>query len=127
MSDNETLVGGIAIVAVFAIGFLLPALIEKLKRDADRWVHGMSRVLAAIGLGAHACFDGAGLSIHSDSAAGIALPLAVLMHRLPVGVVIWGNFYPSKGARVACHPHCDGIVGRNGRGMHGRFLVASGR
>ena len=93
--------GGVALAVALA-GFLGPGLVELALRRAARRVHFATLALAVIGLVVHGFFDGVGLaSSDPDSDGPSLLALAVLLHRLPVGIALWWLLAPSVGWRVA--------------------------
>ncbi|ACY19298.1 permease [Haliangium ochraceum] len=87
------------------LGFLGPGMIERYLHRAARTTHLATLVLACIGLMAHALFDGAALGSaahgHGHDHEGSLLAIAVVLHRLPVGVTIWWLLRPASGLLVA--------------------------
>ena len=74
---------GPGVLAVAALGWLLPTL-------AERWVHarsvhGVPRTLVAVGLVGHALLDGAAIGAPGDTALG----WAVILHRIPAATATW--------------------------------------
>ena len=86
--------GWLALALIF-FGYLLPGLLEAAVKGAARTFHLISLVLALAGLALHAMLDGAGL------AGSEALALAIILHRLGVGLVLWLIVQPAFGRRVA--------------------------
>jgi uncharacterized membrane protein YraQ (UPF0718 family)/zinc transporter ZupT len=83
------------------LGLLGPTMLERFFHDAARQTHNTALVLALLGLTFHAIFDGAALNLSSVSEHGSRmLPLAVILHRFPVGLTIWWLLRPS-GVRPA--------------------------
>lgn len=83
------------------LGLLGPSMLERLFRDAARQTHNAAMLLALVGVTFHATFDGAALNLSAVSERGGGmLPLAVVLHRFPVGLTIWWLLRPS-GVRVA--------------------------
>ncbi len=83
--------GWLALV-VFALGMALPIFLHK-------WMHG-GALAAEVGLGmtglaVHAFFDGAALT------ANVGLGVAVVLHRLPVGMAVWWLVRPRFGVTRA--------------------------
>ena len=106
--------GGTLAVLFLAVGLVFPVAIEKAFRHSVRQAHVFIVVLAAAGLVSHALIDGIALlpavgSGYSDGTnPGIAssiidnrLALAVILHRLPVGMAIWWSVRPAFGAVAA--------------------------
>ncbi len=95
---------GASIVLSAALGFVLPGLLE------HRFAHGEDAptqrwvvVMVLAGLALHALLDGAALGLHEIDSHGhghehagaggdsVYLALGVILHRLPLGVAIWGT------------------------------------
>lgn len=84
--------------ALFLIaGLLGPSLLERGISRARREAHLAALLLAMLGLIVHALGDGVVLSSGADSHGGIALPLAVVIHSMPVGLMIWWLLFPVFG------------------------------
>jgi hypothetical protein len=81
-------------------GYLLPSLLEHLIKRAAHTFHIVSLLLALAGLALHAMLDGAALTI-SDGAGISNLPLAVVLHRTGVGMMLWMMVQPVFGRRAA--------------------------
>ncbi len=79
----------LAVLACVVAGFFLPVALERLTRDVrgqtDRW----GLVLGLTGLAIHAALDGTALATITDPGAPSPLALAVILHRLPVGIAVW--------------------------------------
>lgn len=86
-------------------GYLLPGLLEQLIKRAAHTFHLVSLVLALLGLALHAMIDGAALTAMHDSAHS-NLPLAIVLHRFGVGIVLWMMVKPAYGKRAA-----SGVLG----------------
>ena len=91
--------GLIAILLIFA-GYLVPGLLESGIKGAAHTFHLVSLVLALAGLALHAMLDGAGLA-GSELSAHDNLALAIILHRLGVGLVLWLIVQPAFGSRMA--------------------------
>lgn len=78
-------------------GLFIPTLFERLRKYARR-AHAAALVLGMVGIVIHALVDGIALS---DSEAGSSLILAVVLHRLPVGVAAWWLIRPAYGRGAA--------------------------
>ena len=83
---------GWTVVVSLGLGLLVPPLSERLMRSITP-AHALSVALALVGVGAHALIDGAALAVADTE----ALPLAVILHRLPVGLMIWWLLAPATG------------------------------
>lgn len=82
------------------VGFAGPTLIEKTFRRAADTTHKLTIYLGISGLLVHALIDGAAIqSDHSEVNNG--LTLAIILHRLPVGLTIWWMLKPLLGERFA--------------------------
>lgn len=91
---------GIAALGAAVLGFLGPGLVERtLHRAADR-VHSATLAFAVVGLLLHGFFDGVGLVTpdHDHGEGTSLLAIAVVLHRLPVGVTLWWLLRPRLGA-----------------------------
>jgi len=92
-------IGGVAILLAL-VGFAGPTLIERLFKNAADTTHKLTIYLGLSGLILHAFIDGA--AIQSDQyAANNGLTLAIIFHRLPVGLTIWWMLKPLLGERYA--------------------------
>ena len=82
-------IGGMALVMV-VLGALLPYLAERAFHSYERATHSGVLVLAFSGILVHTLLDGMALSQGSmGHGVGEALAYAVILHRLPVGLLIW--------------------------------------
>lgn len=99
---------GLWSVAFAALGLFLPSIIERIWHKKAHSVHFFSVFVAVFGLFVHGIIDGISLSAEDlhlhfhehHNHGGHYLGLAVLLHRLPVGLFIWSLFYPRKGPVV---------------------------
>ena len=89
--------GGRWSLPFLAIGLLGPTLLEHWISRARREAHLAALALAMIGLVVHSLGDGIALSSGGDAHVGIALPLAVAVHSIPVGLMVWWLLYPVFG------------------------------
>ena len=83
-------------LVVALLGMLGPMFVENRLHKAAKQVHTLALILALIGVAAHAMADGVVLADTSDS----GLSLAVVLHRLPEGLMVWWLLRPSYGALV---------------------------
>lgn len=89
--------GGAWSLAFLAAGALGPTLVEHLLHQARRETHVAVLSLAIAGLVLHSLGDGAVLTpSHGHAHEGLAL--AVAIHSVPVGLVVWWLMYPVFGA-----------------------------
>lgn len=96
--------GGWAAIPVGLVGLLAPGLLERWVHGKARQVHAAALFLGLLGLALHTFMDGmalGGAGHEGDLHQHGALPLAVLLHRLPEGLVIWFLVRPVYGMRMA--------------------------
>ncbi len=91
---------GLAALPLIAAGYLVPGLLEQAIKGAARTFHLISLCLALAGLALHAMLDGAGLA-GSALAPHQHLGLAIVIHRVGVGLVLWLMVQPAFGRRAA--------------------------
>lgn len=80
----------------------LPVVFEKITRSMAQTAHNITLGLALVGLVLHAFTDGLAL-IAPELAQGHipALPMAVILHRIPDGITIWWLLRRTHGRKVA--------------------------
>lgn len=85
------------------VGLLGPSLLERTLSRLERGAHHLLVLLVIGGLGLHALTDGVALAlpIHEESLLGFSLPVAVVLHRIPVSLLIWWLLRPSYGTWAA--------------------------
>jgi hypothetical protein len=88
-----------ALLLIFA-GYLVPGILERAVKSAAVTFHMASLAAALLGLILHALLDGAGLA-GSEHMAGSSLALAIVLHRLGVGLIVWLLVQPLYGRRGA--------------------------
>lgn len=101
--ETYHLTGWPALVAV-AVGLVGPGLVEHRLQGLARQAHAVALLLAVAGIGLHAFMDGLALGQggHEHGHAGEhMLPMAVVLHRLPVGLMVWFLIRPVYGLRLA--------------------------
>lgn len=86
---------GPIVIVLAALGLFGPTLLETLRHRIARHVHRAALVLGMVGLLLHSFIDGAGL-VGSPS-----LSLALVLHRLPVGLAVWTLLRRDFGRRTA--------------------------
>lgn len=79
-----------------AVGYLLPGALETVIKRAAETLHVISLMLALLGLVLHAMLDGAGIAADPEG-----LALAIVLHRLGMGLVVWLLVQPAFGRRAA--------------------------
>lgn len=76
------------VLLVLLVGFALPVLVEKTLRRGDEPAHRLALLAGLSGFLIHSALDGAALAT-LPAGAPASLPLAAILHRLPVGVAVW--------------------------------------
>ncbi|HEX9641835.1 MAG TPA: permease, partial [Candidatus Krumholzibacteria bacterium] len=98
---------GVWALPLMALGLVLPHFAEKRVHDHRHGEPSILLWLAFAGLLLHAALDGATLGFGSPSATHAAsrgqdsVALAILLHRLPVGLFVWWSVRPRWGSRGA--------------------------
>lgn len=94
--------GGVLAMGATALGLLLPTTSSKLLHGRKDLARQATVVLGLLALGLHATIDGVALTApHHHHEHGLELAVAVVLHRLPVGLGIWWLVRPRFGLRVA--------------------------
>jgi uncharacterized membrane protein YraQ (UPF0718 family) len=75
-----------------AVGLLGPTLLEQAFRGAWKQTHAVTLAVAVVGVGFHSLLDGVALNMTETE--GSLLPLAVILHRFPVGLTLWWLLRP---------------------------------
>jgi len=83
--------------AALLAGMAVPLLLRRIFHLASATAHNALLTLAALALIVHALIDGIALLPTGDE----KLAIAVIIHRLPVGMAIWWTFRPAIGAVAA--------------------------
>ncbi len=96
-------VAGWPAVVLLVLGLLTPTLIELWLRRMAGTAHAVVGVIIVVGIAVHAVMDGVGLAVSASNAHHIAhgLPLAIALHRVPVGLILWWLVRPRLGVRAA--------------------------
>jgi zinc transporter ZupT len=95
-------VAGLWAFAAAGLGFVVPLLLESRLHehgDGSRGLHRWLLVAGFLGYAIHASLDGLALATgHDDHGdAGELLGVAVVLHRIPVGLAIWWLLRPAVG------------------------------
>lgn len=77
-----------SVLVALTAGFALPIAVERTTRRAGGEVHRWALLAGLSGVALHAALDGTALATLSADSP-ISLPLATVLHRLPVGVAVW--------------------------------------
>ncbi len=101
---------GVSAVLIAIGGFILPSLIERIDQRFHKGTHTWLAANGLLGLEVHSMMDGVALALpaiehaghhHHDVHGSESTIWAVLIHRLPMGLVLWGLVAPRFGARMA--------------------------
>ncbi len=76
------------ILVVLLAGFGLPVLAERSSRSGGQPAHRWALIAGLSGFLIHSALDGAALAT-LPAGSPASLPVAVILHRLPVGVAVW--------------------------------------
>ena len=89
--------GGWMALVFLLLGIAFPILLKRVFHVASRTAHIALMIVAALGLCMHALIDGIALL----PASGSGLATAVIVHRIPVGMALWGTFRPALGTTAS--------------------------
>lgn len=92
---------GFISIALALLGFAGPTLIETLFTKSANKTHLLTIILGIFGLILHSSLDGAALYSSDSAGQHENLSLAIILHRLPVGLTIWWLLKPLIGERFA--------------------------
>lgn len=84
-------------VVMVALGAGLVALVERLSHTLARYTDDATILFAVLGISVHALLEGSALT----AGASPAFVLAVVVHRVTLGLLIWWLVAPRHGARAA--------------------------
>ncbi len=84
-------------VVVVALGAGLLAVVERLSHTLARYTDDFTILFAVLGISAHALLEGSALT----AGASPAFVLAVVVHRVALGLLIWWLVVPRHGAPLA--------------------------
>jgi hypothetical protein len=90
-------VAGWTALVFLALGMAFPYVLRRIFHLASNAMHTALLLIAALALVLHAVIDGIALLPGSGNQLG----LAVILHRLPVGMAIWWTFRPAIGTKIA--------------------------
>jgi uncharacterized membrane protein YraQ (UPF0718 family) len=76
------------LVAALVAGLLAPGTLERVTRDVGHRTDRLALVLGVSGLALHTVLEGAAVSALSGP-GDLGLGLAIVIHRLPVGLAVW--------------------------------------
>lgn len=94
---------GLIGIALVATGFVLPYLLEHGFHRFARQAHLLTLIVGLVGLMLHAMIDGAGLvpAEHGAGEHASWLAWAIVVHRVPVGMMTWWLLGPQFGWKPA--------------------------
>ena len=93
---------GWPVFIALALGLMGPGWVEHRLENLARQAHAVALLLALVGIGLHGFTDGLALGQGGHEHAGEhMLPWAVVLHRLPVGLMVWFLIRPVYGLRLA--------------------------
>lgn len=88
---EATASGGLWSLACLGLGVAIPALAEH--KVGPRASHRVATVVALVGMALHASIDGMAIALAMPDdrvrAGGLALSIAIVLHRVPAGMAIW--------------------------------------
>ncbi len=94
---------GLIALVPLGIGLLGPTVLERWMRNLAGPAHLAVRLLVVVGLCVHEFIDGVALAVPalSHSHAAEALPLAIVVHRVSLGLILWWLLRPRYGVGIA--------------------------
>ena len=114
-------------LGVVAAGFFLPALVEQASHALADQTDNLALVVGISGLALHALLEGAALAPAPDNDVDLAFALAVILHRIPVGLVVWWLIRPRFGQGFAALGVTSLVLATfAGFGLGAELLVGSG-
>lgn len=91
--------GSVVPIVVVAAGFFVPALVEQVSHALAEQTDNLAIVVGLSGLVLHALLEGAAFA--PVEGVDDAFALAVILHRIPLGLVIWWLIRPRFGQVAA--------------------------
>lgn len=88
------------VVAALAIGVLAPALMERASHALHHHTDAVALAVGLAGFVLHTVLEGAAL-VPREEGVRTAYALAVILHQIPVGLVVWWLLRPRYGATLA--------------------------
>jgi uncharacterized protein len=95
--------GGLVLLLPMLVGLLGPTVLERALSGLERQTHVAVVLFVLIGLAVHALLDGVALVLpHAEeSLLDLSLPMAVVLHRVPVSLLLWWLIRPTYGVGLA--------------------------
>lgn len=114
---------GWSAVLIMLLTFFLPMIFEGLKKIAQT-THNITLFLALVGVMLHNFGDGMALvtPLHLEDAE--ALPMAIILHQIPIGMTIWWLLHPKLGTKISVFVISLIIVATIGGYVFGQNLFA---
>lgn len=88
------------LIAMVALGALVPTAFERASRSLAEHTDNLAIVVGMSGLMIHAALEGAAL-VPATEPVDAAFGWAVVLHRIPVGLIIWWLVRPRHGIALA--------------------------
>lgn len=89
-------------IPIAVVGFLSPLVLVKARHITQQKAQAIALLLTLVGLMVHAAIDGMTLALPTSNQTGFsALALAVVVHRLPMGLAVWLLVRSLFGTRTA--------------------------
>jgi hypothetical protein len=88
------------VLGALAAGVLAPTLMERASEMLHRHTDSMALVVGLSGFLLHTLLEGAAL-VPGDDGVRVAFALAVILHQIPVGLVVWWLLRPRYGPALA--------------------------
>ena len=92
--------GELGVLVMLGIGLALPVILERLARGPTDRPDKLALLLGITGLGLHALLEGAAIAGLNGNEAS-PLGMAIILHRIPVGLAIWWLIQARFGLRAA--------------------------
>lgn len=84
------------VLGAAAAGLAIPSLAERISHVLRRHTDELALIMGVSGLALHALLEGAALA-PGEAGVDLAFGLAIVLHRIPVGLVIWWLVRPRYG------------------------------
>jgi zinc transporter ZupT len=88
------------VLGAAAAGLGIPSLAERISNVLRRHTDKLALIMGVSGLALHALLEGAALA-PGEGGVDLAFGLAIVLHRIPVGLVIWWLVRPRYGPSAA--------------------------
>jgi zinc transporter ZupT len=90
----------IVVLVALVAGFVVPIAAERASRALEHHTDNLALVVGLSGLVIHASLEGAAF-VPGTAGVGAPFALAVILHRIPVGLVVWWLIRPRFGSAAA--------------------------